>query len=275
MNTNIEQPNKTPNGKVMAGALLLVIGAVLLLKQLGLFFLPDLDFWPLWLVFAGLIVGSKNNFKNSSSKVLIALGGIFFITFNVHNAAGFIWPAAIIGVGIWIILRKKETTVLKDADYWDKKYQAGTYSADKPLANFGDTETTTGTGVPPVEPLSGGAVPPFSHDDILDATAVFGGVNKTIFSKNFKGGDITNIFGGTELDFTHADIQGKAIIDVTQVFGGTKIIVPANWQVVTDMSAIFAGVDDKRLKHLQPINSGKVLILKGVSIFAGLEIRSY
>jgi predicted membrane protein len=74
------------------------------------------------------------------------------------------------------------------------------------------------------------------------------GLTKASFSKSFRGGDITNIFGGTELDFTQADINGRVVIDITQVFGGTKIIVPSNWQVVVDMSAIFAGVDDKRIK---------------------------
>lgn len=277
MNTNIDQKPNRANGKVMAGAILLVVGGFLLLNQLNIFFIPDsIELWPLWLIFAGAIVGARNNFQKSSWAVLMGLGVIFLITSNLHSADGFVWPLAIISLGLWIILRKKKTGDLlaTDGDYWDKKYKADPLTTEKPLADFGDTAyNTTGT-VPPADTNSTN-VPPLSHDDILDATAIFGGVNKTIFSKSFRGGDITNIFGGTELDFTHADIQGRAMIDVTQVFGGTKIIVPADWQVITDMSSIFAGVDDKRLKHLRPVNSNKVLILKGVSLFAGLEIRSY
>nr|WP_294946945.1 LiaF domain-containing protein [uncultured Mucilaginibacter sp.] len=277
MNTNIDpKPNKA-NGKVMAGAILLLVGGFLLLRQLNIFFLPDrIDLWPLWMVFIGLYIGSRNNFQKSNWVIITGLGVIFLITENINNASGFVWPAAFIAMGLWIILRKKKTVdELGQADFWDKKYQAGTVNPDKPLADFGDTTYTSTSGVPPVDGGTTGTTPPLSHDDILDATAIFGGVNKTIFSKNFRGGDITNIFGGTELDFTHADINNRAIIDITQVFGGTKLIVPSNWQVIVDTSAIFAGTDDKRMKSIQAAKSDKVLIIKGVSIFAGLEIRSY
>ncbi|MFD2145517.1 hypothetical protein [Mucilaginibacter antarcticus] len=83
------------------------------------------------------------------------------------------------------------------------------------------------------------------------------------------------MFGGAELDFTQADINGRVYVDVTQIFGGTKIIVPAHWMVVSDISAVFAGVDDKRIRTNTPLDSNKVLVLKGISVFAGIDIRSY
>jgi predicted membrane protein len=283
MNINIDQQPNKANGKVMAGAILLVIGGFLLLNKLNIFFLPDsFEWWPLILLFWGLYLGAKHNYQKSSWVILTGLGAIFMLTENIDNAGGFAWPIAFIALGFWIIMRKKKTgDHLGDADYWDKKYKTGVADTDKPLADFGDTTYssatgyTSATGVPPTDSNTTGTTPPLSHDDILDATAIFGGVNKSIFSKSFRGGDITNIFGGTELDFTHADINGRAIIDITQVFGGTKIIVPSNWQVIVDMSAIFAGTDDKRMKSVQAAKSDKVLIIKGVSLFAGLEIRSY
>jgi predicted membrane protein len=82
------------------------------------------------------------------------------------------------------------------------------------------------------------------------------------------------VFGGAELDFTQADIQGRVVIDITQIFGGTKIIVPSNWQVVSDLAAVFASVDDKRINR-GILDNDKILVLKGVSIFAGVDVRSY
>lgn len=267
-------PNKA-NGKVMLGAILLLVGCYLLLNQLNVVFFPHwLKIWPLWLVFVGLYLGAKHNYKRASWLILTSLGVIFLLTENIDNAGGFVWPAAIIGLGIWIITRKKHTADLSSTDYWDRKYQADFGTTEKPLADFSNPEADQTGTVPPAEPLSSGSTPPPSYDDILDATAIFGGVNKTILSKNFRGGDITNVFGGTELDFTHADIQGRAIIDLTQVFGGTKLIIPSNWQVVSDVSAIFAGTDDKRMRNPQ-IKTDKVLVLKGLSLFAGIEIRSF
>ncbi|MBD1364158.1 hypothetical protein IDJ77_10090 [Mucilaginibacter sp. ZT4R22] len=277
MNINIDQKPNKANGKVMLGVILLLVGGFWLLRQLNVYLIPDyIDLNPLWLVFIGLWIGSRNNFQKANWVIVTGLGLIFLVTCNIDNSDGFIWPIALIGLGFWIIMRKKKTgDHLGDADYWDKKYKTGVADTDKPLADFGDTTYSSATGVPPTDSNTTGTTPPLSHDDILDATAIFGGVNKSIFSKSFRGGDITNIFGGTELDFTHADINGRAVIDITQVFGGTKIIVPSNWQVIVDMSAIFAGTDDKRMKSVQTAKSDKVLIIKGVSLFAGLEIRSY
>ena len=84
-----------------------------------------------------------------------------------------------------------------------------------------------------------------------------------------------NIFGGAELDLTQADINGRVVLDITQIFGGTKIVVPSNWQVVSDIAAVFASVDDKRIRSTAASGSEKILVLKGVSIFAGIDIRSY
>jgi hypothetical protein len=44
---------------------------------------------------------------------------------------------------------------------------------------------------------------------------------------------------------------------------------------VPDLAAVFAGVDDKRIKSPLLNNTDKVLVLKGVSLFAGIDIRSY
>ncbi|HEK19166.1 MULTISPECIES: LiaF transmembrane domain-containing protein [unclassified Mucilaginibacter] len=279
MYNNINTPDRSKS-KVMLGAILLIVGVYLLLRQLGILFIPDsVDLWPLWLIFWGLVIGARNHFQKSSGIILIGLGVIFMITENIHNADGFIWPAAIIALGFWIMSKKSHKNVPNfDNNYWDKKYRADV-TEEKPLTDFSstvnaDAESGTTTDVPPVQP-AGSMPPPPSRDDFLDATAIFGGVNRTIVSKNFRGGDLTNIFGGTEIDFTQADINGQVIIDITQVFGGTKLIVPANWHVVSDMASIFAGVDDKRIKTAQPGSPDKILILKGVSLFAGVDIRSY
>jgi len=58
------------------------------------------------------------------------------------------------------------------------------------------------------------------------------------------------------------------------VFGGIKLIVPPHWHVTSDMISLFAGFDDKRMQK-SDYGSDKVLVLKGTSIFAGVEVRSY
>jgi predicted membrane protein len=272
MSTYIDDFNRTPKNKVLAGVILLAVGGILLIKQFNFFFFPHWMFsWPMWLIVWGLYSGAKHHFRKPIWFILVILGIGFLLddAFPNFDVSDVMWPILLIAFGLWIIMRRRNEPVIPNSDYWDKKYKANPFSAEKPLAHF----DTTGAEAGATEPI--GSMPPPSEDDYLNATAFFGGVNKTILSKNFMGGDITNVFGGTELDFTQADIHGRVVIDITQLFGGTKIIVPSNWHVIPDLAAVFAGVDDKRIKHAQLNTTDKVLVLKGVSLFAGINIRSY
>ncbi|MDR6945025.1 LiaF transmembrane domain-containing protein [Mucilaginibacter pocheonensis] len=275
MNNDIEHSKNPNKGKAMAGVILLAVGGVLLLRQFADFFIPDWIFsWPMWLIAWGLYLGAKHNFKKSSWAILTFLGIIFLFDHNIPDAGRIVWPMAIIAFGIWLILKRGRH------NEWERNATDGKWTKRPANFNFDkadpeiDYTVKDGDDVPPTEPDT----PPFGYhngDDYLDAVSIFGGVNKTILSKTFKGGEIVNIFGGAELDFTQADINGRVIIDITQVFGGTKIIVPSNWQVVSDLAAVFAGVDDKRIRSTASANNDKILVLKGTSIFAGVDIRSY
>jgi predicted membrane protein len=113
-----------------------------------------------------------------------------------------------------------------------------------------------------------------NSEDFIDTTSIFGGVHKKVVSKNFRGGDIVTFLGGSEIDLSQADIVGTARLDVTQVMGGTKIIVPAHWEVRSEVTALFAGFEDKRQQPAM-INPDKVLIIDGTSIFGGIELKNY
>jgi predicted membrane protein len=115
-----------------------------------------------------------------------------------------------------------------------------------------------------------------SKEDMAEVTTFFGSSQKTITSRQFASGDITCIFGGAELDLTHADIQGEATLDVTTIFGGVELIIPAHWTVKSDVVSVFGSVRDKRE---QPAMSAqdpeKVIRLDGTALFGGIEIRSF
>ena len=96
-----------------------------------------------------------------------------------------------------------------------------------------------------------------------------------MFSKNFQGGDVTCFMGGAEIDLTQADVQGKAVIDATAVFGGVKIIVPSNWDVKVENTAAFGSVDDKRRAGNFIPDTTKLLVITGTAVFGGIEITNY
>jgi len=277
MSDDIKYTPDNRRGRSVAGAILLIVGLVLLVRQFNFFFFPDwITDWPMILIAIGLFVGAKHNFRNSSWAILIIIGVAFLLEHALPGSTHIGWPMMIIGFGLWMILRRKKVKPDNWAGYnkYDKwhKYK----DTDEPIVDYTVPPTEAGSATPPPLTVDENPYTRRSEADYLDAVSVFGGVKKTILSKDFKGGDIVNIFGGVELDFTQADIKGSVNIDITQFFGGIKIIVPANWKVVSDLAAVFASVDDKRIRTgVVNADTDKILILKGVSFFAGVDIRSY
>src|ERR1700744_6002359 len=275
-------------GRTMAGAILLVVGAVLLVHQFDFFWFPDWLFsWPMWIIAWALYIGAKHQFRSASWVFLLLVGVVFLLNDNIpaFNAHDILWPLLIICFGIWLIVRRSGK--LDKANHWDEwgkgkwgkdkwsnPYNTSSQNPNEPVVDY---TVNPSADVPPSSSTSGADSSSYrpSPDDYLDAVSVFGGVKKTILSKNFRGGEVVNVFGGAELDFTQADINGRVVIDITQIFGGTKIVVPSNWRVVPDLSAVFASVDDKSIRNSDSADSDKVFILKGVSVFAGVDIRSY
>jgi hypothetical protein len=115
-----------------------------------------------------------------------------------------------------------------------------------------------------------------SGDNTFENVNIFGGSKKVVISKDFRAGEIVTVFGGSEVNFSQADITGRAEIELVQVFGGAKLIIPPNWRLNTEeLVCIFGGLDDKRNPSMLSQDSQKVLVLKGTCIFGGIDIRSF
>jgi predicted membrane protein len=240
--------------RVWTGIFLLLIGVIALLNA-TVFPMPHWVFsWQMFLIAFGLFLAARHNFRGGIWFLMILVGGIFLARdyYPGIEVQKFIWPVLLICFGIFFILRPRRRRWWRDDN-----------------GNLDNDKKKDGPGGPP-NPVNETTSP----EDVVDSTSVFGGTKKNIVSKNFRGGDIVNVFGGSELDLTQADINGTARLELTQVFGGTKLIVPSNWQVKSDMAAIFGGVEDKR--NIQNVSDpGKVLMLTGTSIFGGIEIKNY
>jgi hypothetical protein len=113
-----------------------------------------------------------------------------------------------------------------------------------------------------------------TQETALDVVSIFAGVKKRVLSKQFTGGDIVCVFGGAEINLTNADFVSPVVLDLTMVFGGTKLIIPANWELRSEIAAIFGGVDDKRPQPAVGIPE-KTIILKGTLMFGGVEVNSF
>lgn len=233
--------NTNTNGKVMAGIVLFIVGIVLFARQLGVEFPYWLFRWEMFLIVLGFFIGAKHSFKRNGWLVPVFIGVFFLLDDWVIGVElkRFFWPTLILIIAAAMIispLKKKK---------WEQNY------------NSLNSDTN-------------------NNDDVMDTTSILGGVKKSILSKNFKGGQVFNVFGGVEIDLSQANIDGIVEIDVTQIFGGIKLIIPAHWELKSEITSVLGGVEDKR-KNLSALNiaEGKTLVIRGTSILGGIDIKSF
>ena len=114
-------------------------------------------------------------------------------------------------------------------------------------------------------------------DDYVDYVNVFSGGERQIVSQNFRGGKITAIFGGIELDLTKAGLaQGVSHLEIACVFGGATLIVPDDWYVTIEVTPVLGGfTDSRKLSPGRTVDPSKHLIIKGAVVFGGGEVKSY
>lgn len=114
-------------------------------------------------------------------------------------------------------------------------------------------------------------------DDYIDYVNIFSGGERQIVSENFKGGKVTAVFGGMELDLTKAKLApGRSDLEIACVFGGATLIVPDEWFVTIEVTPILGGFNDSRkLSPGRTVDPSKQLVIKGAVVFGGGEIKSY
>jgi len=111
-------------------------------------------------------------------------------------------------------------------------------------------------------------------EDFIEEVAVFGGGDRVVNSQAFRGGKIISVFGGSKVDLTKAELApGHVEIEIVSIFGGSTLVVPGEWNVKLEVFNIFGGYGDKRVRGQVDFN--KTIVVKGVAIFGGGEIKSY
>jgi predicted membrane protein len=96
--------------RIFWGLLLIVLGALFLFAQMDWWSFGHVveRFWPVIFILLGISMLISNNFKKVGSGVFFILFGTFFllVKWNVlHSVGRYLWPLAIIGAGLWILLR--------------------------------------------------------------------------------------------------------------------------------------------------------------------------
>lgn len=107
----------------------------------------------------------------------------------------------------------------------------------------------------------------------LNTVAIMGGVNRRNTSQAFRGGEITALMGGAELDLSQATpVPEGAVLELFAMWGGIEILVPGDWTVENRVTPLMGGAEDSR--KIVGSDGKKRLILKGMAIMGGVEIKN-
>lgn len=243
------------------GVLFLIIGGAFMLRYMDLGIPSWVFSWKILLIAIGLFIGMKEGFRGPTWIILIAIGSFFLLdnVFPDMDLKRLILPFIFIAIGLSLVFRSSFRKKMEENDL-------GPTSID-PVNQFtGDERYLNKEGL---------FISDSGSDNVLEIVSIFANVRKVIMSKNFKGGEIVSIFGGAEINLNNADIQTPVEIETVNVFGGTKLFVPNNWEIKSEVVAIFGGVEDKRRFPNITVVPDRTLILKGFCMFGGLEIKSY
>jgi predicted membrane protein len=233
--------NKLAGTRTFVGGILIIIGILM--------FLSINDFidlrvghivfsWPFFMFIIGIMI--LLNSRNRTLGVILTAVGAFFLIPRVFPSIYFegslIFPLLIIGLGVYIIVKRRQT----------------------------------------VSPIPGKFNDPAIRKDYIDDVAVFGGGSKSLISDNFRGGNITAVFGGSEIDLSGCKLaEGENVIDVLMVFGGTDIHIPKEWNVIINVTPLFGGFSNKVIRDPSlPIDTTRTLVIKGMALFGGGEVKN-
>lgn len=250
-----EAEKRHKRGKILGGLIIVIIGCLFLGREFGIEFPAWLFTWKMLLIAIGVTIGVKSSFKDPKWFILIMIGGAFLIGDLYPELAikHLLWPCLVILFGLMVIFKPRRGTWMKHKHFSNRRHRR---------YNYDDCYQSTYT-----QSVS---------DDKIESTTILGGVKKNILSKNFKGGEITTVLGGAEINLSQADFEGTIVLEINNVLGGTKLIIPPNWEIQSELTSVMGSIEDKRpLQQNVPNEKNKILILKGTVCMGGIDIHSY
>jgi len=263
----MEKVRNNNSSRICGGLIIIGVGLVFLLRNFG-YYIPDWIFsWHILLIIIGFLIGYKRNFSGPGWIIMIMIGIFFTARAIIHfDVSKYYFPLIFIVLGLALLFKPKKSGL--DHKNWCKgRWKSRMKRKYAGIGDFnmpGDDEGSATENDKDAD-----------ENDMVVSISVFAGNQHKAYSKNFKGGDVIAVFGGADINLTQADFEGVVKMDVIAVFGGVKIVIPPGWEVKSEVVAIFGGIDDKRTFGVAAVEPRKVLVIEGVAMFGGVEIRNF
>lgn len=224
---------------LVLGVLVILVGLIFLMDNLEMVDAREyLRYWPVLLIVFGLVK-----------------------LFQPAGSHGRGWGLVLTLVGLFLLLRKLDLIWLTFGDLWPLilVFVGGSII-------WGSIMRTRH-----VRAVEAGGVA--TDESTINGTAILGGFTRSNTSQDFRGGDLTAIMGGCEIDLRQASIKGEeAVLNIFAFWGGVEVKVPEDWKVVLKGTPILGGFADNTRPRKEP--SAKRLVVTGTAIMGGAEIRN-
>lgn len=238
--------SRRDGSRIFFGLLLLGFGAILFLDRLGL---ADadylLDFWPLIPITLGLVkltTGRDGSERIFGGILMLVFSGVMLDKLNLIDFdfdGRMIVPLVLMLIGFRILTRPRG---YRSSRGFGSSRQHGVVASDR-------------------------------DSDELDGFAMLGALVRGSASQNFRGGKVTAVLAGAEIDLRQAKIDGpEAVIDTFTMWGGIEFVVPREWEVVVNGTPILGGFDDQTRHPSDPI--APRLIITGFAVMGGVGVRN-
>ncbi|WP_423680091.1 MULTISPECIES: LiaI-LiaF-like domain-containing protein [unclassified Undibacterium] len=228
---------RQPQAQIFFGVLLLIFGALALIDNLDIFNTRQFfQFWPTVFILIGLLKISRS--QQTSGRLI---GGAFIAvgTLLTLQHMGIVyfrlrdwWPVLIIIAGLMIIFKDKVNT------------QTSYLNAADGIQNV--------------------------HSE-SNVSAIMSGAKLQNSTQDFRGGELTAVMGGIELDLRNASIQTEATLNVFAMWGGIELKIPNDWTVISQGIPVLGGFEDKTAP---PLMREKKLYIQGYAIMGAVEIKN-
>lgn len=226
--------------QVVLGLFVIGLGLLFLLDNLDLLNFRFSEYMlPMLVALFGIMkmVQGRSSQAKVVGAILVAAGALLALhTMGyVELSWQMLWPVLIIGAGLRVVLRS--------------------------LHGHRHPELMEGAG----------RAAQAGDDAFINVTAFLGGYKRRIASDAFRGGDLTVIMSGCQLDLRQCDMAGDAELDVFVLFGGVEIQVPPDWTVLLHGTPILGAFDERTIV---PKDGSKRLLIRGCAMMGGVEVRN-
>jgi predicted membrane protein len=276
---------------LIAGLLFIVAGVLLLMfdsSVLPAAYKPVVFSWQTLVCITGLIFLISR--KLLTGLLLIFTGGLFILPeLNIESLSflkSSMW--AVVAICVGVVLMFHPVWHSRRFDKWKNRAERIRNLSEEQRSEFFDRyrrlhhhhssyrHERARKQAKPFHCHNGGAAwkSGVSCSEYVECSTVFGGMHEKIGVKNFRGGEISCIFGGAEIDFSEAQLaEGVHTLEVNSVFGGVVLYVPIDWYIEIRQSQLFGNFVDNRPKPTFEVDEKRMLILEVTAAFGGGEIK--